>query len=146
MYYQVNYVLTDVPNDEGYFHAQFRRNNPTTNHLHTLVEGIKGKGHYVGTYMAFGANNNGWWGEGEVKFFLDGDKDFATIVTTGTEDYFNGSYNFENKATKQYQEYSTAYAGLHQVIRPDGCINPSSVSACTAGTFWIHFGLRKTRK
>jgi hypothetical protein len=51
---------------------------------------------------------------------MDGDKDFATIVTTGTEDYFNGSYNFENKKTKQYEEYSTAYAGLHQVIRPDG--------------------------
>ncbi|HEX8332371.1 MAG TPA: glycoside hydrolase family 172 protein [Segetibacter sp.] len=120
LYYQVNYVLTDVPNDEAYFHAQFRRNNPTTGSLYTLVDNIKGKGHYVGTYMAFGANNNGWWGEGEVKFFMDGDKDFATIVTTGTEDYFNGSYNFENKKTKQYEEYSTAYAGLHQVIRPDG--------------------------
>jgi hypothetical protein len=120
LYYQVNYVLTDVPNDEGYFHAQFRRNNPTTGSMYTLVDNIKGKGHYVGTYMAFGANNNGWWGEGEVKFYMDGDKDFATIVTTGTEDYFNGSYNFENKKTKQYEEYSTAYAGLHQVIRPDG--------------------------
>jgi hypothetical protein len=120
LYYQVNYVLTEVPNDEAYFHAQFRRNNPTTGSLYTLVDNIKGKGHYVGTYMAFGANNNGWWGEGEVKFYMDGDKDFATIVTTGTEDYFNGSYNFENKATKRYEEYSTAYAGLHQVIRPDG--------------------------
>jgi hypothetical protein len=67
-----------------------------------------------------GVNNNGWWGEGEIKFFMDGDKDFATIVGTGTEDYFCGSYNFENKATKQYQEFSTPYAGLHQVIRPDG--------------------------
>jgi hypothetical protein len=52
--------------------------------------------------------------------FLDGDKDYPTLVGTGTEDYFNGSYNFENKKTKQYEEYSTAYAGLHQVIRPDG--------------------------
>lgn len=70
--------------------------------------------------MGIGVNNNGWWGEGEIKFFMDGDRDYATIVGTGTEDYFCGSYNFENKKTRQYEEYSTAYAGLHQVIRPDG--------------------------
>lgn len=120
LYYQVDYTLTTVGEDEAYFHAQYRRSNPNTTSLHTVVDGIKGKGHYVGTFMAVGVNNNGWWGEGEIKFFMDGDRDFATIVGTGTEDYFCGSYNFENKKTKQYQEFSTAYAGLHQVIRPDG--------------------------
>lgn len=120
LYYQVDYTLTDVPNDAGYFHAQFRRNNPTKGASYTLVDGIKGKGHYVGTYMAWGVNNNGWWGEGEIKFFMDGDNKFPTINGTGTEDYFCGSYNFENRKTKQYQEFSTPYAGLHQVIRPDG--------------------------
>lgn len=120
LFYQVDYTLTEVGDEEGYFHAQYRRSNPTETSLHTIVEGIKGKGHFVGTYMAVGVNNNGWWGEGEIKFFMDGDKDFATIVGTGTEDYFCGSYNFENKKTRQYEEFSTAYAGLHQVIRPDG--------------------------
>jgi hypothetical protein len=120
LYYQVNYTLTEVGEDEGYFHAQYRRSNPNANALHVILDGIKGKGQYVGTYMGMGVNNNGWWGEGEIKFFLDGDKDFATIVGTGTEDYFCGSYNFENQKTKQYQEFSTAYAGLHQVVRPDG--------------------------
>jgi len=120
LYYQVDYTLTDIPEDEGYFHAQYRRSNPNSTSLHTILDGVKGKGQYVGTYMALGVNNNGWWGEGEIKFFLDGDKDFATIVGTGTEDYFCGSYNFENKKTHQYQEYCTPYAGLHQVIRPDG--------------------------
>ena len=120
LYYQVNYTLTDISNDEAYLHAQFRRSNPNQGSLHTIVDGIKGKGHYVGTYMAIGVRNNGWWGEGEIKFFMDGDKDFATVVGTGTEDYFCGSYNFENRKTRQYQEFSTAYAGLHQVIRPDG--------------------------
>jgi hypothetical protein len=120
LYYQIDYTLTEVGEDEAYFHAQYRRSNRNTTSLHTVVDGIKGKGHYVGTYMAVGVNNNGWWGEGEIKFFMDGDKNFATIVGTGTEDYFCGSYNFENKKTRQYQEYSTAYAGLHQVIRPDG--------------------------
>lgn len=120
LYYQIDYTLTQVGEDEGYFHAQYRRSNTTTNSIHTILDGVKGKGQYVGTFMAIGVNNNGWWGEGEIKFFLDGDKDYATIAGTGTEDYFCGSYNFENKVTHQYQEYSTAYAGLHQVIRPDG--------------------------
>ena len=120
LYYQVDYTLTDVGEDEGYFHAQYRRSKPNTTSLHTIVDGIKGKGHFVGTYMAVGVNNNGWWGEGEIKFFMDGDNDFATIVGTGTEDYFCGSYNFENKKTRKYEEFSTAYAGMHQVIRPDG--------------------------
>lgn len=120
LYYQVDYTLTEIEDDEAYLHAQYRRSNPNTGSLHTILDGVKGKGHYVGTYMGVGVSNNGWWGEGEIKFYLDGDKDFATIVGTGTEDYFCGSYNFENRVTKQYQEFSTAYAGLHQVIRPDG--------------------------
>lgn len=120
LYYQIDYTLTEVGDDEAYLHAQFRRSNPTKGSLHTLVDGIKGKGHYVGTYMAWNVNNNGWWGEGEIKFFMDGDTEYPTINGTGTEDYFCGSYNFENQKTKQYQEFSTAYAGLHQVIRPNG--------------------------
>lgn len=118
LYYQVDYVLTDVGEDEAYFHAQYRRSNPNSTSVHTILDGVKGKGHYVGTYMGIGVNNNGWWGEGEIKFFMDGDKDFATIVGTGTEDYFCGSYNFDRGG--KYTEFCTPYAGLHQVIRPDG--------------------------
>lgn len=120
VYYQINYTLTEVPEDAAYFHAQFRRSNPNMTSDHVLVDGIKGKGQYVGTYMAWQVNNSGWWGEGEIKFFMDGDKKFPTICGTGTEDYFCGSYNFENKTTRQYEEFSTPYAGLHQIIRPDG--------------------------
>jgi len=121
LFYQINYALTDIPTDAAYFHAQFRRSNPLPyKEVFTILDGVKGRGQYVGTYMAWGVNNTGWWGEGEIKFFLDGDGEFPTICGTGTEDYFCGSYNFENKETKQYQEFSTPYAGLHQVIRPDG--------------------------
>ena len=120
LYYQINYTLTEVPEDEGYFHAQFRRSNPTQGSIHTLVDGIKGKGQYVGTYLAWRVNDNCWWGEGEIKFYMDGDKEYPTICGTGTEDYFCGSYNFENQKTHQYQEFTTPYAGMHQVIRPDG--------------------------
>lgn len=120
LYYQVNYTLTEVGKDEGYFHAQYRRSGPGDGSVHTILDGVKGKGQYVGTYMAIGVHNNGWWGEGEIKFYIDGDKNYPTIAGTGTEDYFCGSYDFENQVTHQYQQFSTAYSGLHQVIKPDG--------------------------
>ena len=124
VYYQIDYTLTTVPDDAAYFHAQFRRVNPLPKkEVYTILDGVKGRGHYVGTYMAWGSNKPGWWGEGELKFFLDGDGTFPTICGTGTEDYFCGSYNFENRLTKQYQEFNTPYAGMHQVIRPDGLYN-----------------------
>jgi hypothetical protein len=121
LYYQIDYTLTEVPADAGYFHAQFRRVNPLPEkEAYTILDGVRGMGHYVGTYLAWGVHSNGWWGEGEIKFFLDGDREFPTICGTGTEDYFGGSYNFENQATHRYQEFSTPYSGLSQVVRPDG--------------------------
>jgi hypothetical protein len=117
LYYQVDYELRDVPSDEAYFHAQFRRANPDTSGDYVLVDHIQGKGQYVGTFLAVGVNNNGWWGEGEIKFFMDGDKQFPTICGTGTEDYFCGSYNFDRNG--KYVPFCTPYSGLHQVIRPD---------------------------
>ena len=124
MFYQINYTLTDVPETAAYFHAQFRRTNPVPyGEVYTILDNVKGKGQYVGTYMAWQSNSKGWWGEGEIKFFMDGDDEYPTICGTGTEDYFCGSYNFENKKTKQYQEFTTPYVGMHQVIRPDGLYN-----------------------
>jgi Protein of unknown function (DUF2961) len=121
LYYQVTYALADLPADAGYFHAQFRRANPHAyKQDYTILEGVRGQGHYVGTHLTWGVHNKGWWGEGEIKFFLDGDTEFPTICGTGTEDYFGGSYNFENQKTKQYQEFSTPYSGLSLVLRPDG--------------------------
>ena len=118
LYYQINYTLTDVLDDVAYFHAQFRRTNPLPyKDVYTIVDGVEGWGQYVGTYMAWGVNNTGWWGEGEVKFYMDGDTEFPTICGTGTEDYFCGSYNFD---VDGYREFTTPYAGLPQVIRPDG--------------------------
>jgi hypothetical protein len=123
LYYQIDYTLTEVSLDAGYFHAQFRRVNPVPYQSdYTILDSVKGWGHYVGTYLAWGVHNTGWWGEGEIKFFIDGDGKFPTIAGTGTEDYFCGSYDFETgpKDTRHYQEFNTPYSGLAQVIRPDG--------------------------
>jgi len=122
LYYQINYTLTRVPDDAAYFHAQFRRVNPLPyKSVYTILDGVKGWGHYVGTYICWGSNNSGWWGEGEIKFYIDGDKEFPTICGTGTEDYFCGSYGFV--VDNQYREYTTPYAGMPQVLKPDGLWN-----------------------
>ena len=118
-YYQINYTLTDIPDNTGYFHAQFRRTNPLPyGEVYSIVDGIKGHGHYVGTSMGWGINNSGWWGEGEIKFYMDGDVDFPTICGTGTEDYFGGAWNWDIDG--QYVTYSTPFLGMHQILRPDG--------------------------
>ncbi len=140
IFYQINYALNEVPDDAAYFHAQFRRVNPLPyKKVYTILDGVRGQGHYAGTYMAWGLNNQGWWGEGEIKFYMDGDIPagrsvddavaehggdcYPTICGTGTEDYFCGSYNFENAGTGQYQEYCGPYAGVPHVYRPDGVYN-----------------------
>jgi len=120
LYYQINYALAPVPRTAAYLHAQFRREAPLREKgLYTIVDGIAGEGQYVGTYLAWEVHSPGWWGEGEIKFYMDGDEEFPTICGTGTEDYFCGSYNFENRETKQYQVFSTPYTGLAQVLPPD---------------------------
>ena len=146
LYYQVNYTLTEVPDDAAYFHAQFRRVHklpPKT--MYTILDGVKGKGHYVGTYLAWEVHSPGWWGEGEIKFFMDGDKEFPTICGTGTEDYFCGSYNFENQETHRYQ---TVQHALHRAgpgaAAGRSSTGPASGSASIAGTSPIPCASRRT--
>lgn len=120
LYYQIDYSLGPVPEACAYLYAYWHRSNPLKfKNVHQVLPKIEGTGHYVGTYMAYQSNNTGWWGEGEMKFYLDGDRDFPTICGTGTEDYFGGAWNFE-QPQGSYQTYSTAFLGLPQVIQPDG--------------------------
>ena len=106
LFYSINYALGDVGEDDAYFHARFRRTNPLPyKEDYLIVDGIEGKGQYVGTYMAWQQNSKGWWGEGEIKLFMDGDTDFATIVGTGTEDYFGGAWCFSETFSAPYMGY-----------------------------------------
>lgn len=119
VYYQIDYLLTELEDEIAYMHVQWRRSSPlASGKVHTLLDGIRGKGYYVGTYLAWQSNHTGWWGEGEFKFYLDGDEDYPTICGTGTEDYFGGAWNFD--VGGKYQEYSTPCLGLPQIICPDG--------------------------
>lgn len=119
VYYQVDYVLTQIEDDAAYFHAQFRRVNPLPyKEVYTILDGVRGRGHYVGTYLAWGSNSGGWWGEGEVKFYLDGDGEYPTICGTGTEDYFGGSHDFEDQHSRdRYVPFTTPYGGFYEVRR-----------------------------
>ena len=118
LYYQIDYALTDVPDDAAYFHAQFRRVNPLPEgDVYTILDKVKGAGHYVGLYLARGAFSPGWFGEGEVKFYIDGDSEFPTICGTGEEDYFCGSYGYNDHRGEDgyevYTPFSGPYTGFH---------------------------------
>jgi hypothetical protein len=104
-FYTFNYEIGEVSSDEACFHAQFRRTNPLPHKQdYVILDGVKGHGHYVGTYMAWQQNSSGWWGEGELKAFIDGDDAFPTLCGTGTEDYFGGAWCFG-------QTYSAPFLG-----------------------------------
>lgn len=94
-YYQITYAQDPVPDDAAYLHAQFRRSVTRREHPeHVLLDGVSGRGHYVGTFVAWTQLADGWWGEGEVKFFIDDDTEHPTVCGTGTEDYFGGAWGF----------------------------------------------------
>jgi hypothetical protein len=118
IYYQIDCEEKVLPQGTLYFHAQFRRTNPLPYmEPYVILDNVKGNGHYVGTYMYWGVKNNGWWGEGEIKFYIDGDKEFPTVCGTGTEDYFCGAYNFD--VNGEYKEYTTPYSGMYKVDGTD---------------------------
>jgi hypothetical protein len=118
-YYQIDYILQSVPDSIGYFHAQFRQRRPVDYmEEYVILDNVAGCGQYVGTAYFVGLNGaDGWWGEGEVKFYLDGDADYPTICGTGTEDYFGGSYDFE--VDGRYTAYSTPFMGMYQAMEPE---------------------------
>jgi Protein of unknown function (DUF2961) len=111
--YRILYKLHPVPTDAAYFHAQWRRSlTVRENPQHIILDGVQGRGLYTGTYLAWTSFSSGWWGEGEVKFFIDGDGEFPTMADNGTEDYFGGAWGFSGNTTEREQEYSTPFLGL----------------------------------
>lgn len=94
-FYQITYAISDIPQNAGYFHAQWRRSVTSSKKPeHIILDSVEKQGHYIGTFLAWTQLSNGWWGEGEMKFFIDDDKEYPTICGTGTEDYFGGAWAF----------------------------------------------------
>lgn len=120
LFFQITYAEQDVPADAGYFHATWRRSMTTREKPeHVILDGVSGRGQYVGTSIVWSQLSNQWWGEGEVKFFIDGDPaDGPTICGTGTEDYFGGAWGFVMDHTRDLTPvaFSTAFLGYPQVV------------------------------
>lgn len=113
-FYTINYTLEAVPDDALFFHASWRRANPLPYATeYTILDGVRGRGQYVGTFVSWQQNNAGWWGEGELKMFVDGDGADPTICGTGTEDYFGGAWAFG-------RDFSAPYLGFLQVRGTSG--------------------------
>lgn len=115
--YRILYKLHDIKDGAAYFHAQWRRGRTTLEKpLYTILDGVEGRGVYVGTYLAWNATASDWWGEGEVKFYIDGDDEFPTMADNGTEDYFGGSFGFSsfnsNNVGNDEQPFCAPYFGM----------------------------------
>ena len=97
-YYDVDYTIgDDHPDDTLYFHAHFRRENPTTlKRDFEILPRVAGAGRYLGAHIGVIVNKElyvgTWWGEGEVKIYLDGDRELPTLCGTGTEDYIGTAF------------------------------------------------------
>lgn len=122
-FYQIDYgCMEGLPKDLGYFHAQWRRSRITElKKDHVILDGVRGKGKYMGTFLALSSLERYWWGEGEVKFYLDGDREYPTICGTGTEDYFGGAWSFARIGNGKMEEqtYQTAFLGYPFYSRQD---------------------------
>lgn len=98
LFYDVDYTLGDKHGANMlYFHAHYRRENPTKiQQDYVILPRVTGRGRYLGTNIGVIVNTkeyfNTWWGEGEVKMYLDGDTNLPTIVGTGTEDYIGTAW------------------------------------------------------
>ncbi len=118
LYYMITGCHCAVPDHIAYFHASYRQEHPVTpGRAYTVIDGIRGKGQFLGLTLAAGMNGtNGCWVEGEARMYIDGDV-YPSVNYTGTEDYFCGSYAFgKDIYQRQYQTYSGLYAGMFCII------------------------------
>jgi hypothetical protein len=125
LYYQIDYTLGDEAPDRGVLHVSFRRENPTQiGRDMEIAGGIAGPGRFLGCVIGVRVLSDvrmqrhfSWYGEGEVKFFLDGDAGHPTICGTGFEDYAGSAWGM----------------GAHQALWsgvPHDQRDPDAPSAC----------------
>ncbi|QHT60183.1 DUF2961 domain-containing protein [Paenibacillus lycopersici] len=121
LFYQIDATIGDeLDVSAGYFHARFRRSNPCPMHEDFVIaDGIEGKGVYLGTTLGVRSlENDSWWGEGEVKFYIDGDGEYPTICGTGAEDYMGSAWGLEEVLTPyQGAPLVDGKLGLYSIYR-----------------------------
>lgn len=107
IYYNVNYLLMEEQHENAmYFHAFWNRNKLTElGKDYEILPRLHGKGQFLGANMGVIPNpdyDDLWWGEGEVKMYLDGDNKWPTLVSTGVEDYIGTAWG-QDTFTHRYQ-------------------------------------------
>ncbi len=99
LYWQVDWVeLADLPPQTPYFHAQYRQEYPAVAGRDYLIADLEGHGQYVGTVMSVTLAQDGWWGEGDDFFYIDGEE-VPSLQGTGSEDYFNDAWGFRPRTS-----------------------------------------------
>ena len=152
LYYEINYTLGDpLPEGTLYFHVHWRRENPTQlQQDYEILPRVEGRGRYLGCNIGVIADQKrygrAWWGEGEVKVYLDGDRELPTLCGTGTEDYIGtawgqGQYDhlwqgchFADREKMRYcfyryhgQDPVWFHRDIRVTIHQIGCWSPDSV-------------------
>jgi hypothetical protein len=102
LYYNIDWIkLDDLPKDTPYFYAQYRQEYPVEKGRDYVLLETSGKGHYVGTVLAVRMRSPAWFGEGDEKIYIDGEKK-ASIWGTGTEDYFLSAWGLKTTGTPYF--------------------------------------------
>lgn len=115
-FYTIDYTIGNALDEKSaYFHAQWRRTQENSCGKDHVILETRGRGHYVGTYLAWASLGRYWWGEGEIKFYLDDDTIYPTICGTGVEDYFGGAWCYWEPSSEHgsghVATYSTPFLG-----------------------------------
>lgn len=99
LYWQVDWTeLEALPADTGYLHARYRQEYPAVSGRDYLIADLEGRGQYVGTVMSVTLAQDGWWGEGDDFFYIDGEA-VPSLQGTGSEDYFNDAWGFRPRTS-----------------------------------------------
>ncbi len=115
VFFQIDYELHEaLPPNTGLLHASFRRQNPTIKKQdYVLLDTAEGPGFWLGCVIGVRALEHDWWGEGEIKFYIDDDKDYPTICGTGVEDYFGAAWGLEQKYQAPFFGCTVSHRGRH---------------------------------
>jgi hypothetical protein len=99
LYWQVDWVeLPSLPAETAYFHARYRQEHPAVMGQDYLIADIEGRGQYAGTVMSVTMAQDGWFGEGDDFFYIDGEE-VPSLQGTGSEDYFNDAWGFRERTS-----------------------------------------------
>jgi len=101
LYYNIDWIKKKVPKNTPYFHAQYRQEYPVKQGQDYVILDTQGKGHYVGTVLSVRTRSPAWFGEGDEKIYIDGERK-PSIWGTGTEDYFLSAWGLKICSTPYF--------------------------------------------